>query len=67
MSAEIWFLAVEFQRQRAFAVHVLFENRFPPIGQEVDDFGNHPLVQQGNVSRENERAFVTLLPERVNY
>ena len=65
--AQVGHLAVQTQRQRTRAVHVLVDDWHPVVGQVPRQFRLHVGVVDGEVARHDERVLVALFPKAVDH
>ena len=64
---QVWDLAVNLQGKRVDAVYVTLDDGEPVFREIMREFGLHPGIVHGNVSRQYQRIAVTLFPEVVNH
>ena len=65
--AQVGDLAVEPQRQRVGAVHVLLDHRHPVVREVAGQLELHARVVDRDVRRQDERVLVALLPQAVDH
>ena len=65
--AEVGHLAVQPQRQRVGAVHVLLDHRHPVVREVARQLELHARVVDRDVRRQDERVPVPLLPQAVDH